>query len=530
VPAVATSVALALAVTGCGSSDNKDTATPPAKPVPGGAIVVALTAEIDGFTPASSRWTSSGLFTGKAVLDPLVAFDDQGNPKPYLAESITPSADFKEWMITLRPGVTFSDGSAVDADALVANLESVRTSLLTKQVYRAVSKVDKVDDRSVKLTMSVPWAQLPVVLASQTGFIVAPSQIADPKGSENPVGSGPFTIKEWTKGTVLSLVKNPTYWQKDADGVQLPYLDAVDIRPVSDPQNRIDGVTTGEYDLITTDNSESVITLAQGGSTDKLTVLVDDSEGTERHVLFNTQGLPFSNAELRIAAAEAINRDDLVQSQLGGFYDVANGPFKSDSTWGAATNFPAYNPDDAKARVAKVGGGQPVPVLLTTTNEPEEARLAQYVQQQWEAVGFAVELNQIDEAAGATTLVGGDFQAIMFNFWYASDPDAMSHYWLGGENDEQNILNFSRYTSPAVTDALAAGRATDNDDTRKGEYQKVWNDFGANVPFLWLYHSKFVLAYNPRVRNVGEFTLPDGSRSQPVSWGSTFLTGVWVTV
>jgi ABC-type transport system substrate-binding protein len=512
----------------CGSSSTNQQDSSAQTATTGGSIVVALPTEIDGFTPASARWDSSGLFTAKAVLDPLMAFDDQANPKPYLAESVTPNAGFTEWTITVRPGVTFSDGTAVDADALVANLESVRTNEVSKVVYRSVSKVDKVDDRSVKLVMSEPWAQLPMALAGQTGFMVAPAQLDNADETAAPIGSGPFTVREWKKGSSLSLVKNPSYWQKDANGVTLPYLDSVEIRTVADPQNRINGVETGTFDLTGTENSESVISLSQAKTNDKVMVLADQSEGPERHLLLQTKGLPFSNESLRIAAAEAIDRDGLVKTQLGGFYDVANGPFKDDSAWGAATNFPAYNPDDAKKRVAEVGGAGQVPVFLTTTTEPEEVRLAEYVKQQWEAVGFLVTVLQIESSEVTSTLASGAYMAMMFNFWAASDPDAMSAHWVAGPGEENNPLNYARYTSSVVTDALAAGRATDNPAERKAQYQKVWDDFGAHVPYLWLYHSKFVLASSPRVRGVGELALPDGSRPQPVTWGTTFLTGVWV--
>lgn len=529
--AAATTAVLALAATACGSSGKKDEAatTTTAPPKPGGGIVVATTAEIDTFTPGTARWTSSGLFTAKAVLDPLATFDDKGEAVPYLAESFTPNSGFTEWTIKLRSGVNFTDGTPVNAEAVMANLEAVRKSPLTGNVYRDVTGIEKVDDLTVKVTLSRGWAELPGVFAYQTGFIVAPAQLADPKGGDNPIGSGPFQVKKWNKGDTLALVKNPGYWQKDASGIQLPYLDSVDYKVVNDPQTRINGVSTGEFDLIATDNSESVINLAKTGSTDQVKVLVDESEGTEFHVLFNNTTGPFANKDLRIAAAEAIDRKDMVQSLFNGFYDVANGPFKDGSAWGAATNYPAYNPDDAKARVQAAGGGQPVKIVLATTNAPEEARLAQYVQEKWNAVGFDVQLLQLDEAAGASKLVTKDFEALMFNFWYQADPDGMSHYWTSkSPAGGPNILNFAQYNSATVDEALAAARLTNDPAQRKAEYAKVWEDFGANVPYLWLYHSKWVIAYNARLGGVGDFTLPGGQKAQPVTWGGVFLTAVWI--
>ena len=91
--------------TGAGSNITVDSS---GTPKPGGEVKFGLEGETDGFNPTKDRWAISGTEIGLAVFDPLVAFDADNKAQPYLAQSITPSADYKEWTITVRPNVTLA--------------------------------------------------------------------------------------------------------------------------------------------------------------------------------------------------------------------------------------------------------------------------------------------------------------------------------------------------------------------------------------------------------------------------------------
>ena len=94
---------------GSGTSEAPSTEAPEGEPVVGGTLRVGLEADVDGLNPTASALAVSGLTMAQAVFDPLFTFTADGDVVPYLAESITPNADFTEWTLKLREGVTFHD-------------------------------------------------------------------------------------------------------------------------------------------------------------------------------------------------------------------------------------------------------------------------------------------------------------------------------------------------------------------------------------------------------------------------------------
>ena len=102
----------------------------------GGTVTVGLNSEIDGFLPSASHFDNSGLTYANTIYDTLTVVGADGTARPYLAQSVTPNTDMTVWTITLRPGVTFHDGSPLNADVVLANIQALQTSALTGQALR----------------------------------------------------------------------------------------------------------------------------------------------------------------------------------------------------------------------------------------------------------------------------------------------------------------------------------------------------------------------------------------------------------
>jgi len=525
------SVAVACSSTSSNQATQQSSTTTTAPPRPGGKIVVGTAGETDGFLPSQSRWTSSALMNARIVLDPLAAFDEAGTPQPYLAESFTHTPDYLQWDIKIRPNVQFHNGEACDAAAVKLNLDAVSKSALTGAALRPVDRVEVVDPLTVRVYMKTPWAHLPLVLANQTGFIIAPTQL-NTADANNPVGTGPWKLKEWTKGARLVATRWDKYWQKDAQGQQLPYLEEVETRPLPDPKTRSQGLEAGDLNLIHTDSPEEVIKFSQQGGGDGIKVIVDTSQGTEETVMFNNIKGSFTDEKLRLAAAYALDRQQLVDQLYQGSFDIANGPFTKDSAWGDSDKMPGYDPAKAKQLVEEykaAHGGEAPKVKLSVIASTDFLQIAQWVQQQWKAVGIETEIESIEEAAVTLKLVSGDFDSLLFNFWDRPDPDALYHYWYGANVATNGGigLNFARYKSEVVDNALDAARGIDDPTKRAAEYKKIWDDFALHVPYIWLYHTKWVIAYQDTFHGVGDFTMPNGKKAETVSWGNLFLTGTW---
>ena len=117
------------------------------EPKKGGKLVFAVEAETDGWNPTTNRWANSGTQVALSIFDPLAALDKDLQPKPYLAEALTPNANFTEWVIKLRPNIKFHNGQALNAAALVKSVTALKASPLTGAAAKPIQKVDPVDDR-----------------------------------------------------------------------------------------------------------------------------------------------------------------------------------------------------------------------------------------------------------------------------------------------------------------------------------------------------------------------------------------------
>ena len=215
----------------------------------------------------------------------------------------------------------------------------------------------------------------------------------------------------------------------------------------------------------------------------------------------------------------------MIDSLFSDYYDVANGPFSEASGWGEAEAFPGYDPEKAKEEVAKwseANGGATPSVTVMVLPTAETKLIGNYVAEQWEAVGIETEIQTIEEAAASAALVAGNFEVVLWSFWDRPDPDALYHYLYS-----TSTINFPHYRSATVDAALDAARPLPEKGDRQPEYQKIWDEYGDQVPVIWLYHTKWALAWRDGLYGVGNFTLPSGEKAQPITYGNTFLTGVW---
>jgi peptide/nickel transport system substrate-binding protein len=116
------------------------------KPVEGGSLTYGLEADtLGGFCPPTAQLAAGGIQVFQALYDTLTVPNDKGEYVPYLAKSVTPNADFTQWTIVVRDGVTFHNGSPLNADAVKLNLDQFRKGVLFQFVFPDVSDVSVVD-------------------------------------------------------------------------------------------------------------------------------------------------------------------------------------------------------------------------------------------------------------------------------------------------------------------------------------------------------------------------------------------------
>ncbi|MFN8041371.1 MAG: ABC transporter substrate-binding protein [Acidimicrobiales bacterium] len=516
---------------GGGSTDTSPDRIKPVTgdPKPGGTLVFGLEAETDGWNPTTNRWAASGTQVALAVFDPLVAFDDQFNPTPYLAESFTPSNNYTVWDFKLRPNVKFHDGSPLNAAAVVKTVQAFKASPLTGAAARPIEKVEAVDDLTVRYTMAMPWATFPTGLTGQAGVVAAPAQLDSPDSTQKPIGTGPFTFQSWTPDKDLVVKKNASYWRKDSAGRQLPYLDGITFKPITETESRFSAVKSGEVNITVTSAEQTIIRMQEEAKKGGIQLVLSRGQKDVNLVLLNTTAAPMDDLRIRQAMAYAIDRETLRQVSQTDPALTANSVFETSSKWYKDTGYPGYDPAKAKSLVdSYVAEKGPVKFVFGSPPDPVTMQSVQLLQSQWQAVGMEVEIQNFDQNTFILNAVSGKFQAQIWRQFGAGDPDNNYIWWVSSNAEGNLALNMARNKDPELDKALNDGRATTDFPARKAAYDKVQERQTADLPYLWLSQQRWAAAASNQVRNFNGTELPNGARSPGVTNGVVGLTSVWL--
>ncbi len=184
-------------------------------PQSGGTVVMAVTAETNGWNPALAQWADAGNFVGSTFLEPLFVYNSNGDLVPWLAESATPDEDIAQnWTVKIRKGIMFQDGTEMKAPALKRSIElAIFEGLSSVALGKLLKEIVVVDDYTIDVRLNVRWAQFPNVLAGQIGLAMSESMLDQPdKGMTDPIGTGPYKFESWTPDKSVKVKKFDGYW------------------------------------------------------------------------------------------------------------------------------------------------------------------------------------------------------------------------------------------------------------------------------------------------------------------------------
>jgi ABC-type transport system substrate-binding protein len=504
-----------------------------ATPKKGGSITFGVDAEEQGFDPTQARFDEVGVMYARTVFDPLTIVTSTGGWAPYLAQSVVPNSSYTSWTVTLRPNLLFHDGSPCNGAALLTNFEAHAKSVLTGIVINpTLQSITQTGPLSVTITFKSPWAPFPYYLAGgiggQIAYPVAPSMLTNKNGTSNPVGTGPFVFKEWVPNSHFTATANPHYWRPG-----LPYLSQITFKPIPDEAARSEALRSGTIDMMVTDTPQ-IITQYRGNRSYSY---IDDStkvagEPDMNCVQLNCLAAPFNNANLRRAAAMAINRPQYAKVIDQGVLPVSNGLFTPGSPFYSSTPYPAYNPSAASKLVsaaAKANGG-PISFTLAGTNGPAAVRSQQYLQQALQAVGFKVNTTIVQQNDLINNALAGKYQAAGWRQFSAVDPDLNYIFWSSTTVSSGSLsINMARNADPKIETALLAGRASTDETIRSKAYQTVNKRMAVDLPYLWTDRAVWAIVSNPKVQNFNNPTTPQGQPAFGMIGGSIWPTQIWVS-
>jgi len=479
---------------------------PTSDPVSGGSLSFGLSAETDGWNVTAGRWAGSAYIVGNALFDPLAAYGEDFTAEPYLAEGFESNDDFTSWVIKLRQGVTFHDGTPVDAAAVARNLQEHTTSLLTSTAVSFIDTVEVVDDLSVEVTMIKPWSTFPDALTSQVGYVMAPAMIDDPDGSRKPVGSGPFVFDSWVPGQTLRASRFDDYWR---DG--LPYLDSIEFQVLADIQTRGRALDSGQVQAIQTGDAAQIIRFAEVAADGGVQMFTDNNnEVDETFIALNVAAPPFNDPIARQALAYSIDRQALTDQAFEGLFPPAVGPYKPSSPFYVDAGVPEFDPDKSRELVAEYEEkyGEPLAFTANILPVPEIRRIAETLQQQAADVGIEVTLDAMDQATLIVRAISGNYQATGFILF--GSPSLDRDYVFIADFPEGNPLNFTRNANPAIVEALDRARATLDPDVQAEAFADVQRELAADGNFVFMVHNLAAIVFANSVYGLADSTLPSG--------------------
>src|SRR5262249_21241055 len=275
---------------------------------------------------------------------------------PYLAESVTGSNNNKTWTIKLRPGIKFHDGTTLDAQTVVDNLNHYRKdNQLFIFVFADVTDIKATDPSTVVVTTKVPWSAFPWFLWSSSRLgIMAEAQMKSPDCNSKLIGTGPFMCQGscWKFNDSTTVVKNPNYWRKDKNGVQLPYLDSIKFVPQENGPQRLTSLESGDFQMIHTSGPIQIVKIRDDVKSGSLKDIESDKYAEVGYMMENTcantqngcgQASPFSHLSARQAVAYGIDRDAFNRIRNKGILQNASGPFAPGVPgYVADTGFPSF--------------------------------------------------------------------------------------------------------------------------------------------------------------------------------------------
>ena len=506
------------------------------KPTPGGKVTYALEAEnSEGWCLPESQLAIAGIQVARAVYDTLTAPNEDAEYVPYLAKSLTSNPEFTEWTVTLREGVKFHDGSALDSTVVKNNLDAfrgtypARSPLLFRFVFQNIKDVTVVDPLTLTITTSTPWASMPAALFGSGRIgIMAQAQLDDPDTCDTKlIGTGPFKLVSWTQNEGFLAAKNPDYWQKDADGVQLPYLDEIEFKPVVEASARINALLAGDVNAMHVSGGEQIDDLRSATEDGQINSFESDKFAEVTFGQFNTSTEPFNSRTARLAAIKSVDMETFNQTRNLGVLKNANGPYAPGGIGHVKdTGYPTYDLKGAKDLVAqyKQETGKDLEfTLIGTPDAPTGASMA-LVQQMGQKAGIKVNIQTLEQAALVSTAISGDFQAMVFRNYPGGDPDAQYNWWKTG-----SPVNFAKFSDPKIDSLLDEGRATDDKDERQQIYGDINKQFGAEGYSLWLQWVMWDIGTATDVYGIVGPDLPDdgGAPFPGLATGHPVL-GMWV--
>jgi len=510
----------------------------------GGTVTIGLESEATGLRPWEDSCSSPCYNIMRSIYDPLMERTAEGNFEPFLAESLESNDDFTVWTMTLRPDVTFHNGTPLVAQTIadMFPLQQAGAAGSSAIAGALLASVAALDELTVEYTMSAPSVAFPGALAlAPIGFPFDPAAAtADSAGySTNPIGTGPFTMASRDIDNETVVERNPDYWFTDVDGNQLPFLDSVSFRPIPDEGTRLDALLSG-----TTNAAQS---LRQGTIRDAREAdgieLIEFQGNSTGGGMYNTEIAPYDDVRVRSGLSRMNDQENVIEALGGtGISLPTTQFFSADSPWWSQEAADAYQSFDFEggkallqeyvddpARSDGKAPGEKIDVELSCPPDPTLIAAMQVIEQVWTGSELVnVSLTQFDQATHINNAVSDVHNAHCWRWGAESDPSVAVNSFVAAKAD--SVANFTNYDDPEMQAWAAEANATNDVEARKALYSQIMVRINELALTWYSGGTAVMIAHAPGIAGFNTWTLPDGTLGSGIApeaqtrWFQVFIT------
>lgn len=494
-------------------------------PIVGGTLTFGEFGQPNGLDPivAAGGGTTGGIELA-AIYDTLLRYSPSDDRYDMItAESLTPNADSTEWVLKIKPNISFSDGTAYDAAAVAFGINRHRSGLqgapacaeyfacprnasTTAGFVVPIKEVVATDALTVKLTLSQPWAGLPFALASEVGMIPSPTALKKCDASKpanacefnlKPVGAGPFVVDSFKPREAINLVRNTSYWggQVYLDGIRF-----VDLGDTGGP-NTFDAFKTGTLQAaflsspaaVSQSNNEKIpgySFFSQAGTVFLLNTGVAGSTPATRDV------------KVRQAIAAALDLAGINQRAYDNRAIVGSTLFHTDFPWYPGVVGPSFDLSKAKQLVAEArSAGWDGKVRFATVNSPIPQAIGVAVEAMLKAAGMEPIIESRDTGAHVGAIaVDRNFDVAIWIIGVSNDEAAFVP--LAQHLESTSGGNLVGYKSAAVDAAIESIRKATTNDQKKAAYRTIASEVAKDVPILPFVKQEYRTIWKDNVKGI----------------------------
>jgi len=502
---VAVLVAVAI---GCGDGGTNESSSPAAAGAikEGGVLKIGSQPGNVNFDPALFAGAVPDILLQQQIYEKLVTLGQDFTVQPTLAVNWD-SPDGKTWSFELQDGVTFSNGEAFTSEDVVYTMDRLRSKKLGSpmaDVYANVKSVTADDPTHVTFQLKKVDSEFPASLTDYRTLMLCKS-VKDP--AKEAVGTGPFVLESISAEDRAILKKNPSYWGKDADGNQLPYLDEIDFVYSPDVAGQVQGLQGGSLNWVGGLSSEQKMTIE---SSPELKVATTNTNYCfELQIRVDTE--PGSNLAVRQAIMAGTDRQAIVALAAPGVADPGNGTLVGPAY---ASNYldQSVPVDTAKAKqlLADAGYADGLDLKLVAQNTDPVPAIATAWQAQMKEIGINVEIQQVP--------VDVYYADKGTDNWYEADFSIVDYGTRAVPNTYFQLAltstapwNYSRWKN-AEFDSVSQQVSAELDEAKRSElYKQAQQILQDEVPMMNFLVNTAVAGQSADID--GEFLAPDYAQS-----------------